>query len=199
MATIVYGWNGELPEEQFPPRRTGAVAGPDFSRPSLQTVRNRVMQPSSAPAQIRATSFAKRKRIAGNQVPTAVEFHTIKHIDNTRLVRNVEPAKLRNLYKTAALGGVIAIFCMFYIYQHFRCIDLSFQLEDLKAKQAQAASLNGQLRLEIATLRDPHRIDLIARHQLGLSQPAPTQVREYAGMDGAEVAAARLARPNRTP
>jgi len=131
--------------------------------------------------------------------PAMVEFHTVKRIDNSRLVRHVEPVKMRNLYKTAALGAIVAVFFMFYIYQHFRCIDLSFQLEDMKAKQEIAASLNGELRLEIATLRDPHRIDVIARHQLGLTQLVPTQVREYTTYDGAEVAAVRYVRPNRAP
>jgi cell division protein FtsL len=83
-----------------------------------------------------------------------------------------------------------------YIYQHFRCIDLSFQLEDLKVKQTQAAALNSELRLEIAALRDPRRIDVIARRQLGLTQPLPTQVQEYDAPSGAEVAA-RYARSNR--
>ena len=68
------------------------------------------------------------------------------------------------------LGGVVAVFFMFYIFQHFRCIDLSFQLEDLKAQQTRAAALNSELNLEIANLRDPMRIDVIARRQLGLTQ-----------------------------
>ena len=54
------------------------------------------------------------------------EFHTVKRIDNSRIVRHVEPVKMRKLYRTTALGGVIAAFFMLYIYQHFRCIDLSF-------------------------------------------------------------------------
>jgi cell division protein FtsL len=128
-----------------------------------------------------------------------VEFHTVKRIDNSRLRRHIEPTKLRNLYKTVALGGVVAMCFMFYIYQHFRCIDLSFQLEDLKGKQEQAVNLNGKLKLNIATLRDPHRIDLIARHQLGLTEPGPTQVREYTNFDGAEEASVRYSRPNRQP
>jgi len=128
-----------------------------------------------------------------------VEFHTVKRIDNSRLRRHIEPAKLRNLYRTVALGGVVAVFFMLYIYQHFRCIDLSFQLEDLKGKQEQAANLNGKLKLNIATLRDPHRIDLIARHQLGLTEPGPMQVREYTNFDGAEEASVRYTRPNHQP
>jgi cell division protein FtsL len=123
-----------------------------------------------------------------------VEFYTLKRIDNSRLVRHVEPVKMRNLYKTVALGGILAAFCMLYVYQHFRCIDLSFQLEDLKGKQVQAQSLNSELKLEIETLRDPHRIDVIAQRELGLKRADSAQVREYGDSDGAEVAALQYGR-----
>lgn len=137
--------------------------------------------------------------MVGKNKPAMVEFHTVKRIDNSRLVRHVEPVKMRKLYKTAALGAVVAVCCMLYIYQHFRCIDLSFQLEDLRARQAQSLALNGALKLEIATLRDPRRIDLLARHDLGLTEPTPAQVREYSAFDGSQVAAVRYVRPNHAP
>ena len=133
------------------------------------------------------------------KTPVMAEFHTVKRIDNSRIVRHVEPVKMRRLFRTVALGGVIATCFMLYIYQHFRCIDLSFQLEEMKAKQQSAQSYNGQLKLEIATLRDPRRIDLLARHQLGLTQPIPSQVREYTNLDEAQVATVRYVRPNRAP
>ena len=125
------------------------------------------------------------------------EFRTVKRIDNSRLERHVEPVKLRNFYKTAALGGAIALCCMLYIFQHFRCIDLSFQLEDLRQKQAQAAALNSELKLNIATLSRPSRIDQIARLKLGLTQPLPDQVREYDLPSNAQVAAVRFTHRNR--
>jgi len=133
----------------------------------------------------------KKKRVA------ATEFRTVKRIDNSRVVRRVEPVKLKNFYKTAALGGVIALCCMLYIFQHFKCIDLSFQLEELKQKQTQAAALNSELKLNIATLSRPSRIDQIARLRLGLTQPLPDQVREYDVPSGAQVAAVRFTRRNR--
>ena len=126
-----------------------------------------------------------------------LEFQTVKRIDNSRLVRHVEPVKMRSVYRPVLLSGIIAAFFMVYIYQHFRCIDLSFQLENLKAKQAEAASLNSALKLEIASLRNPMRIDVIARRQLGLTEPLPTQVQEYEAPSGAEVAAARYVPSNR--
>lgn len=159
----------------------GADLGTDGFAPPMQ-------QPYPAPARV---SRAKK--------PPMVEFYTVKRIDNSRMVRHVEPLKMRNLYKTVALGGIVAVFCMFYVYQHFRCIDLGFQLEDVKAKTQQAQVLNSKLKLEIAYLRDPHRIDVIARRQLGLTQPTANQVREYAITDGAEVAAVQDVRPNHAP
>lgn len=138
--------------------------------------------------------MTRKKKRAG-----AAEFHTVKRIDNSRLVRNVEPVKMRSLFRTAALGGMIAVFFMLYVYQHFHCIDLSFQLEDLKAQEMKATSLNSELKLEIAGLRNPMRIDVIARRQLGLTEPLPTQVHEYQVPDGAEVASARYVRPSRVP
>jgi cell division protein FtsL len=125
------------------------------------------------------------------------EFRTVKRIDNSRLVRHVEPVKLKNFYKTAALGSAIALCCMLYIFQHFKCIDLSFQLEELKQQQTQAAALNSELKLNIATLSRPSRIDQIARLRLGLTQPLPDQVREYDVPNGAQVAAVRFTHRNR--
>lgn len=136
--------------------------------------------------------MARRKQAAA-----ILEFQTVKRIDNSRLVRHVEPVKLKNFYRTVALGGIVAAFFMLYIYQHFRCIDLSFQLEQMKVQQAQAATLNSSLKLEIASLRNPMRIDVIARRQLGLTEPLPTQVQEYDAPPEGEVAAARYVQKDR--
>jgi cell division protein FtsL len=126
-----------------------------------------------------------------------VEFRTVKRIDNSRLVRHVEPVKLHNFYKTAALGTMIALCCLFYIFQHFRCIDLSFQLEELKQKRSDAASLNSELKLAVANLSRPERIDQIARLKLHLTQPLPDQVREYDRPSDAQVASVRYVPRNR--
>ena len=131
--------------------------------------------------------------------PAHTEFHTVKRIDNSRLVRHAEPVRMQGFYRTAGWGALIAVFLMFYVYQHFRCIDLSFQLEDLKARQTKMSALNSELRLEIEGLRDPRRIDVIARRQLGLTEPLPTQVQEYDAPAGAEVASVRYMRANRAP
>lgn len=127
----------------------------------------------------------------------ATEFHTVKRLDNTRLVRHAEPVKMRNLYRSVALSSFIAAFFLLYIYQHFKCIDLSFQLEAARAERVEASALNSSLKLEIAGLSNPKRIDMIARRQLGLTETLPSQVREYQPTAGAEVAAAQFIHVNR--
>ena len=100
---------------------------------------------------------------------------------------------MQGFYRTAGWGAVVAVFLMFYVYQHFRCIDLSFQLEDLKSRQTKMSALNSELRLEIEGLRDPRRIDVIARRQLGLTAPVPGQVAPMDLPPNAVVAEARPA------
>jgi cell division protein FtsL len=104
------------------------------------------------------------------------EFFTVKHIDNSRLVRIVAPDHFRECARIVFLGGLIAFCAFLYCWQHFQTIQLRYQLESFRSERAQAREVNQELRLEIAGLRAPERIDLIARHQLGLTAPVPGQV-----------------------
>ncbi len=119
------------------------------------------------------------------------EFHTVKHIDNSRLVRPSAPERLRDCCRLVMLGGVLAGVALLYAWQHFECIQLHYQLEELRSQRAVAAELNQQLKLEAAGLRSPERIDAIARRQLGLSVPIPGQVAPVEGPREAVVAQAR--------
>lgn len=121
------------------------------------------------------------------------EFYTVKRIDNSRLVRSVAPERLRECARLVALGGLLAAVALLYAWQHFQCIQLSYQLEALKAERVQAGELNQQLRLEVAGLRSPMRIDAIARRQLGLNVPVPGQIAPVETPSGAMVAQARAA------
>jgi cell division protein FtsL len=104
------------------------------------------------------------------------EFFTVKHIDNSRLARPMEPHRMRDCARLILLGGLIALCALLYAWQHFETIQLRYDLESLRSEHSQAAELNQQLKLEVAGLRSPGRIDIIARRQLGLTAPVPGQV-----------------------
>jgi cell division protein FtsL len=121
------------------------------------------------------------------------EFFTVKHIDNSRLVRLVAPNHMRECVRVVSLGGLIALCAFLYAWQHFETIQLRYQLESLRSERAQARELNQELKLEVAGLRAPERIDMIARRQLGLTAPVPGQVAPIDQPPNAVMAAARPA------
>ncbi len=98
------------------------------------------------------------------------EFFTVKQIDNSRLVRFVAPNHMRECARVVLLGGLIALCAFLYAWQHFETIQLRYELESLRSERAQATELNQELKLEMAGLRAPERIDMIARRQLGLDR-----------------------------
>ncbi len=124
------------------------------------------------------------------------EFFTVKQIDNSRLVRIVAPDHMRECARVVALGGLIALCAFLYAWQHFETIQLRYELESLRSERAQATELNQELKLEVAGLRAPERIDVIARRQLGLTVPVPGQV---APMELPPNAVLAEARPSNAP
>jgi cell division protein FtsL len=120
------------------------------------------------------------------------EYHTIKRIDNSRLVRCAPPAELKEFWRRVGVGAAMAACLLFYAWQHFECIQIRYRIEQLDAQRARSAELNEQLHLEVATLRSPMRVDAIARNQLGLTVPVPGQVAPAEGPSNAMLADARM-------
>jgi len=104
------------------------------------------------------------------------EFHTVKRLDNSRLARPIASDRLREMARLIALGALLAGAALFYAWQHFEYLQLRYRVESLKSERSQASELNQQLKLEMAGLRAPSRIDEIARRQLRLTAPVPGQV-----------------------
>ncbi|HKS83646.1 MAG TPA: hypothetical protein VJR23_19245 [Candidatus Acidoferrales bacterium] len=103
------------------------------------------------------------------------EYYTVKRIDNSRLVRPLSSARIRDFWRRVAVGSTMAGCLLFYAWQHFECIQIRYQIEQLQVQRSQAVELNEQLHLEVATLRSPKRVDAIAG-RLGLTVPVPGQV-----------------------
>ena len=126
------------------------------------------------------------------------EYHTVKQIDNSRLERPRHPAQVKDFWRRLAVGAAMAACLLSYAWQHFECIQIRYQIEQLDSERAQATELNQQLHLEVATLRSPMRVDAIARNQLGLTVPVPGQVAPVDDSNDGVVAQARtIAQPSR--
>jgi cell division protein FtsL len=117
---------------------------------------------------------------AGARRTTAVagitpEFYFQKTIDNSRVVKVADPQRRREIRMFSASVAALFLLTMFYAWQHFRAIEYGYHIEAQKAERSRLTELNRSLKLEEASLRDPGRIDVLAR-QMGLKSPDPGQV-----------------------
>jgi cell division protein FtsL len=113
------------------------------------------------------------------------EIYFVKHIDNSRLVREVDPEKRRECFRLLPLGILVFLSVLLFSWQHLQCVRAGYEIEDLKGQRAAAQEWNRQLRLQQAALADPQRIDTLARKDLGMVSPSPHQVIPWGGADAA--------------
>jgi len=103
------------------------------------------------------------------------EIYFRKTIDNTRLVKVEDPRRAREMKSLAVALCCLFLLVMGYALQHFRAIEYGYRIEVLRVQRDGLAEMNRALRLEEASLRDPERIDQVAR-KLGFQPPQPGQV-----------------------
>jgi cell division protein FtsL len=111
------------------------------------------------------------------------EFYFVKQIDNSRLVREIDVERRRELFGLLGSGVLVFLFMLLVAWQHFQCVRHGYQLEQLKAEQAMLEERNHQLRLAQAALTDPQRVDTLARIRLGMVTPEPQQVIRVGAFD----------------
>jgi hypothetical protein len=103
------------------------------------------------------------------------EVYFTKNIDNSRVIRVDDPKRSREM---RIFGIALACLCMLvlsYAWQHFKSVEYGYKIAELKSQRDGLIDVNRALRLETASLREPGRIDAIAK-KLGLVSPEPGQV-----------------------
>ena len=112
-----------------------------------------------------------RRSVAG----ITPEFYFQKTIDNSRLVKVSDPQRRREIRIFSAAVAALFMVMMFYAWQHFSSIEYGYKIEAQKSERDRVVEVNRTLKLEAASLRDPGRIDALAR-QMGLESTQPGQV-----------------------
>ncbi len=109
-------------------------------------------------------------------MPGAPEIYFHKVIDNSRLVRSVDPVRKREMRVFTATMLVFFLMALVYLCQHCSSIEYGYKIEGLRLRRDQLADVNRTLKLEEATLKDPQRISELAKDRLGMALPAVGQV-----------------------
>ena len=127
---------------------------------------------AAAAATVRGVIPAAERRSLWTGTP---EIYFAKAIDNSRLVKVEDPRRTREMKQFCTAMAVLFLLVFTYAWQHFKAIEYGYQIESAKRELASITEMNHALRLEDASLRDPERIDLLAR-RMGLVPPEPGQV-----------------------
>jgi hypothetical protein len=127
---------------------------------------------AAAAATIRGVVPAAGRRPFWTGTP---EIYFAKSIDNSRLVKVEDPRRNREMKQFGTALACLFLLVFTYAWQHFKAIEYGYQIESAKRELASLTEMNHALRLEDASLRDPERIDVLAR-RMGLVPPDPGQV-----------------------
>ncbi len=100
------------------------------------------------------------------------EYAIKKDIRNNPIVREVDEAQKRELWRSVGIGVFLVAVLLFSAWQHFELLRHGYQIEQLQRDRAAEEDVNRHLRLEIETLREPARIEKIAKERLQLVEPS---------------------------
>jgi cell division protein FtsL len=100
------------------------------------------------------------------------EYAIKKDVRNNPIVREIDEARQRQIRRTLAIGAVLVAVMLFSAWQNAALVQHGYKLQRLQQEIEAQKVINRRLRLEIATLRSPERIEGLARQ---LKLVAPTQ------------------------
>ena len=101
----------------------------------------------------------------------AFEYAIKKDVRNNPIVREVDSARHRELWRTVAVAGLFVVILLSWAWQQFDILRHGYRLEAMQRERAAEEETARQLRLEIETLKSPKRIEELATQKLHLVVP----------------------------
>jgi cell division protein FtsL len=103
------------------------------------------------------------------------EYAIKKDVRNNPIVREIDEARQRQLWRSVGIGAVLVVVVLLYAWQRLELVNHGYEIQRLERERAAELELNRHLTLEMDTLRSPSRIEDIAIHQLHMVAPARGQ------------------------
>ena len=102
----------------------------------------------------------------------AFEYAIKKDVRNNPIVREMDEARQRELWRSVGVAGFLVLVLLFSAWQHFELLRHGYQIEEMQRQRATEEEAGRRLRLEIDTLKSPRRIEALATEQLHLVPPS---------------------------
>ncbi len=124
---------------------------------------------------------------------------TPKAIDNSKVVREIDPRSSRDLWWLVAVVATLVGGLVLYAWPHLQVREVDGARVRMSRERERLVEENRKLRLEKASLENLRRIEQIAVRDLGLRAPAPEKLvvveRPAPAPEGAVFAAGPAAAP----
>jgi cell division protein FtsL len=101
----------------------------------------------------------------------AFEYAIKKDVRNNPIVREVDEHRLREQWRSVALGVLFVAVLLFSGWQRVELLQHGYRVEQMQQERANQEDVNRHLRLEIETLKSPKRIERLATERLHLVAP----------------------------
>ena len=105
-------------------------------------------------------------------MPESFEYAIRKDVRNNPIVREIDEARQRELWKSVGIAVFLVLAFLFLAWQHFELLRHGYQVEAMQRQRATEEETGRRLRLEIETLKSPRRIERLATEQLHLVAPS---------------------------
>ena len=102
----------------------------------------------------------------------AFDYAIKKDVRNNVIVRVIDEARQRELWKSVGLAGLLVLVLLFSAWQHFELLRHGYRIEEMQRERAEQEETSRRLRLEIETLRSLKRIEAVATEKLHLVAPS---------------------------
>jgi cell division protein FtsL len=99
-----------------------------------------------------------------------------KAIDNSQVVREVDPRSSRDLWLLGLLAAALVGGLVLYAWPSLELRQTTLAREQMSKERERLLEENRKLRLEKAALENLRRVETIARRDLGLVTPAPDKL-----------------------
>src|SRR5436190_4864246 len=103
------------------------------------------------------------------------EYAIKKDVRNNPIVREVDEARHRELWKSVALAAFLVGVLLFSAWQHFELLRHGYRVEQMQRERAAEEDAARQLRPAIDTLRSPQRTEALASRSLPLVAPSKAE------------------------
>lgn len=101
----------------------------------------------------------------------AFEYAIKKDIRNNPIVREVDQARVKEMWRSTSVGALLVAILLYSAWQHFELIRYGYRIEQMQKQRVAEEQINRHLKLSIQTLTRPDRIEQLASSKLHMVQP----------------------------